>query len=110
MTRGQFILQTDPAFSHPQMRKLFKLYDEVDNISGLKNKREYIESYVGVVDGHLVLEITAMEGKFFISFMQMIKGNKYIDAFRHVLDEIGLEYRMTGSFPKHLAKHSHPRD
>ena len=71
---------------------------------------EYIESYVAVVDGHLVLEITAMEGKFFISFMQMVKGNKYIDAFRQTLDELGLEYRMTGPFPKHLAKHSHPRD
>ena len=71
---------------------------------------EYIESYVAVVDGHLVLEITAMEGKFFISFMQMVKGNKYIDAFRQTLDELGLEYRLTGPFPKHLAKHSHPRD
>ena len=141
MTRGQFILQTDPTFSHPQMRKLFKLYDEIDNISGLKNKREYmekhnpstgkdaehgtflvnytgemhwgevadyIESYVAVVDGHLVLEISAMEGKIFISFMQMVKGNKYIDAFRQVLDELGLEYRMTGPFPKHLAKHCQP--
>jgi hypothetical protein len=45
MTRGQFILQTDPTFSHPQMRKLFKLYDEIDNIQGLKNKREYIEKH-----------------------------------------------------------------
>lgn len=141
MTRGQFILQTDPTFSHPQMRKLFKLYDEIDNILGLKNKRDYmekhnpstgkdaehgtflvnytgemhwgevadyIESYVAVVDGHLVLEISAMEGKIFISFMQMVKGNKYIDAFRQVLDELGLEYRMTGPFPKHLAKHCQP--
>ena len=65
---------------------------------------EYIESYVAVVDGHLVVEITAMEGKFFISFMQMVKGNKYIDAFRQTLDELGLEYRMTGPFPKHLSK------
>ena len=143
MTRGQFILQTDPTFSHPQMRKLFKLYDEIDNISGLKNKREYmekhnpstgkdaehgtflvnytgqmhwgevadyIESYVAVVDGHLVLEISAMEEKIFISFMQIVKGNKYIDAFRQVLEELGLEYRMTGPFPKHLAKHSQPVD
>ena len=45
-----------------------------------------------------------------ISFMQMVKGNKYIDAFRQVLDELGLEYRMTGPFPKHLAKHSQPVD
>lgn len=43
---------------------------------------EYIESYVGVVDGHLVLEISAMEGKISISFMQVVKGNNYIDAFR----------------------------
>ena len=139
MTRGQFILQTDPSFSHPQMRKLFELYDEIDRIPGLKNKRqymakhnptsgkdavhgtflvnytgemhwgevaEYVESYVGVVDGHLVLEITAMEGKIFISFMQMIRGDKYINAFRQVLDELGLGYRMTGPFPKHLARHS----
>ena len=35
------------------------------------------------------------------------EGNKYIDAFRQVLDELGLEYRMTGPFPKHLSKHSH---
>ena len=138
MTRGQFILQTDPSFSHPQMRKLFELYDEIDRIPGLRNKRqymkehnpstgkdaehgtflinytgemhwgevaEYVESYVGVVDGHLVMEISAMEGKIFISFMQMIRGNRYIDAFRQVMDELGLEYRMTGPFPKQLARH-----
>ena len=28
--------------------------------------------------------------------------------FRQVLDELGLEYRMTGPFPKHLAKHCQP--
>ncbi|MCR5000192.1 MAG: hypothetical protein K6A71_00190 [Lachnospiraceae bacterium] len=143
MTRGQFILQTDPSYSHPQMRKLFKLYDEIDQISGLKNKRaymakhnpssgkdaehgtflvnytgqmhwgevaDYVESYVAVVAGHLVLEISSMEGKIFISFMQMIKGNKYIDAFCRTLYELGLKYKLSGPFPKHLAKHRQPTE
>ena len=143
MTRRQFILQTDPSYSHPQMRKLFKLYDEIDQISGLKNKRmymakhnlssgkeakhgtflvnytgqmhwgevaEYVESYVAIVAGHLLLEISSMEGKIFISFMQMIKGDKYIDSFCRVLDELGLKYKLSGPFPKHLAKHSLPTE
>ena len=141
MTRGQFILQTDPSYSHPQMRKLFKLYDEIDQISGLKNKREYmakhnpssgkdvehgtfivnytgqmhwgevadyVESYVAIVAGHLLLEVSSMEGKIFVSFHQMIKGNRYIDAFCQVLDDLGLKYKLSGPFPKHLARHKLP--
>ena len=40
-----YILQTDPSYSHPQMRKLFKLYDEIDQIPGLKNKRAYMAKH-----------------------------------------------------------------
>lgn len=141
MTRGQFILQTDPSVSHVEMRNLFRLFDQIDHIQGLKQKRkymadhnpssgkdaehgtflvnytgqmhwgevaDYVESYVGVVEGHLLLEITAMEGKIFVSFMQMVRGGKYIHAFMDVLDELGLQYRVKGPFDKHLAKHSLP--
>ena len=44
-TRGQIILQTDPTVSHAQVKKLFELYEEVDNEHGLRAKRKYMAKH-----------------------------------------------------------------
>ena len=45
ITRGQIILQTDPSVSHAEIRKLYKLYEDVDNVHGIKNKRKYMAKH-----------------------------------------------------------------
>jgi hypothetical protein len=141
MTRGQMILQTDPSVSGGQLRKVFELYDELDQIKGLEEKKaflkkhnpstgkdarhgtflcnysgqmdwgevaDYIESYVLIVDGHLVFEVTSMGDKIFLSFMRLFQETKYVRALTDVLDELGISYKVEGPFPKHLSKHLLP--
>ncbi len=43
VTRGAIILQTDPTVSSDQLRQLYNLYEQADQISGLKNKREFLK-------------------------------------------------------------------
>lgn len=45
MTRGLMILQTDPSVAAGQLRKLFRLYDELDQIKGLKEKKAFIKKH-----------------------------------------------------------------
>ena len=45
MTRGLMILQTDPSVAAGQLRKLFGLYDELDQIKGLKEKKAFIKKH-----------------------------------------------------------------
>lgn len=141
MTRSQIMLQTDPTVSCHQLRKSFELYEKVDQISGLKNKRDYVkknnlstgsnarhgtyivnytgrmdwgqvadyvESYVVIVEGHLLLEVTSMSNRIFLSFMQLLDETKYTDAFKAVLDELEIPFRVKGPFPKHLSRHQIP--
>ena len=143
MTRSQIILQTDPSVTSNQLRKLFKLWDEVDKIEGLKNKRafyesndpsrgkdaqhgtfisnytgkmewgevaDYVESYFATVDGHLLLEALSMHDKIFLSFMQLIKEPKYVNAFCEVLEELKIPYKKEGPFPNIRPKHQLPQE
>ena len=41
LTRSQIILQTDPSVVSYQLRKLFTIWEELDKVEGLKNKRAY---------------------------------------------------------------------
>ena len=68
----------------------------------------YVESYVIIVEGHLLLEITSMADKIFVSFMQLIKTSKYVDALGNVLDELGIPYKIEGPFEKNIVKHELP--
>ena len=68
----------------------------------------YVESYVIIVEGHLLLEITSMADKIFVSFMQLIKTSKYVNALGNVLDELGIPYKIEGQFEKNLVKHELP--
>ena len=70
---------------------------------------DYVESYAAIVEGHILLEVTAMADKIFVSFMQMIKGTKYVDALGEVMKELGIPYKLEGPYPKNLPKHNLPQ-
>lgn len=141
ITRSQIILQTDPSVISHDLRKTLMFYEEVDNIQGIKKKRElfaknnpyagknaqhgtfivnytgrldwgevadYVESYVAIVEGHVLLEVTSMADKIFVSFMQLISGTKYVDAFGSVMDELRIPYKLEGPFDKNIPKHKLP--
>ena len=142
MTRGQMLLQTDPSVSSEELRKLFVLFEEMGEIKGLKNKKDYIkrhdpasgkeakhgtyivnysgqmdwgevadyvDSYVIIVEGHLLLEVTSMENRIFVSFMQLLNENKYTNAWESVLEELGIPFKVKGPYPKRLSAHEKPR-
>lgn len=141
MTRGQIILQTDPSVSCKELREKLKLYEELDSIQGIENKRrymkehdpslgkdakhgtyyvnytgqmdwgevaDYIESLAFIVEGHVMLEVTSVGDKIHVCFMQILNTDKYINAFRDVLEELGISFKMEGPFPKRLPKHQLP--
>jgi len=142
MTRGQIILQSDLSVDSIELRKKLELYEKLDTIKGLKNKKacmkkgdpstgegshhgtsivnytgrmdwgevaEYVESYVAIVGGHVLCEISSMSDKIFLSVMQLIDTKKYINALKAVMDELGIEYRVEGPYPKNQAKHELPQ-
>ena len=142
ITRSQIILQIDPSVSNYQLRQRFSFYDDLDRVTGLKNKREYyakndpragkkaqhgtfivnysgmmdwgevadyVESYILIVEGHILLEVTSMADKIFVSFMQLIKKTKYVKAFGEVMDELGIPYKIEGPYPKNMVKHKLPK-
>ncbi|WP_026658688.1 hypothetical protein [Butyrivibrio sp. AC2005] len=69
---------------------------------------DYIESFVAIVEGHLMLEVTSVGDKIFVCFMQMLNTEKYINAFQDVLKELGIPFTMEGPFPKKLSRHRLP--
>lgn len=69
---------------------------------------DYIESYVLIVEGHVMLEVTSVGEKIFVCFMQILDTDKYINAFREVMNELGISFAMEGPYPKKLPKHQLP--
>ena len=69
---------------------------------------DYVESYVIIVEGHLLLEVTSMADKIFVSFMQLIQETKYTESFGIVLNEHDIPFKMEGPFPKNQPKHKLP--
>lgn len=69
---------------------------------------DYIESYVLIVEGHIMLEVTSLGEKIFVCFMQILDTDKYINAFREVMNELGISFTMEGPYPKKLPKHQLP--
>lgn len=83
MTRGQIILQTDPSISHAEVRKLFSLYEAVDNVHGIKNKRKYMAKH------SLSIGDDAQHGSFVLNYTgQMDWGEvaEYIDWFALIIE------------------------
>ena len=70
---------------------------------------EYVESYVIIVEGHLLLEVTSMADKIFVSFMQLIQETKYTESFGIVLNEHDIPFKVEGPFPKNQPKHKLPQ-
>ncbi|MBO6307855.1 MAG: hypothetical protein J6N70_03245 [Oribacterium sp.] len=143
MTRGQIILQTDPSVSHSELRRKLKIYEELDKVKSVGEKRrfyaahdpssgkeaqhgtyivnytgnvdwgelaDYVDSYVIIVEGHLLLEITSLADKIFVCFMQLINTDKYANAFIKVLDEMGIPCTVKGPYNKNQTKHILPRE
>ncbi|MCR5487619.1 MAG: hypothetical protein K6F35_08825 [Lachnospiraceae bacterium] len=71
---------------------------------------DYIESLVYIVEGHIMLEVTSVGDKIHVCFMQILDTDKYINAFRDVLKELGISFTMEGPFPKRLPRHQLPRE
>ena len=69
---------------------------------------DYMASYALVVEGHVLLEVTSMGEKIFVTLMQLIDEMKYAVAFQQVLTELGIPYTVEGPFPKRLTKHALP--
>ena len=70
---------------------------------------DYVESYAAIVDGHLLLEVTSMADRIFVTFMQLIKETRYVDAFGDVMKELGINYRLEGPYPNIRPKHKLPQ-
>lgn len=70
---------------------------------------DYVESYGLIVDGHLLLEVTSMADKIFVTFMQLINDKKYINAFCDTMKETGISYKIEGPYKNNRPKHKVPQ-
>ena len=71
---------------------------------------DYVDSFVFIVEGHMLLEVSSLGDRIFLSFMQLLDERKYTDAFEAVLTELGIPFLSEGPFPKRLTKHELPRE
>ena len=71
---------------------------------------DYVDSFVFIVEGHVLLEVSSLGDRIFLSFMQLLDEKKYTDAFEAVLTELGIAFQAEGPFPKRLTKHTLPRE
>lgn len=71
---------------------------------------DYVDSFVFIVEGHVLLEVSSLGDRIFLSFMQLLDEKKYTDAFEAVLTELGIPFQAEGPFPKRLTKHELPRE
>ena len=69
---------------------------------------DYVDWYAFVIEGHFTVEITAMDDKIIVGFMQLIKTDRYINIFRQELKKVGISCTIEGPFPKRLPKHEVP--
>ncbi len=55
---------------------------------------DYVDSVFSITDGHLMIEINALPGKFCISFQEVLDDDKYLKAFLQILDEENIHYEI----------------
>ena len=60
------------------------------------------------IDTYVMLEVTSAGDQIFVCFMQILDTDKYINAFREVMNELGISFTMEGPYPKKLPKHQLP--
>ena len=70
---------------------------------------DYVDSYVIIVAGHLLLEVTSLADRIFVSFMQIIDDDRYADAFSAVLSELGIPHTVKGPYQKNQSRHMLPQ-
>ncbi len=58
------------------------------------NMADYIESIYNITDGHLMLEMNAIQDKLFLNFQQVNKKREYLDAFVEELKAEGIEVKV----------------
>ena len=83
-------------------------YFAVKVVLGEAGGYDFVPNNNDIVEGHLLFEITSMADKIFVSFMQLIKTSKYVNALGKVLDELGIAYKIEGLFEKNIVKHKLP--
>ena len=71
---------------------------------------DYVDSFVCIEEGHVLLEVYSLGDRIFLSFMQLLDEKKYTDAFEAVLTELGIPFQAEGPFPKRLTKHELPKE
>ena len=71
---------------------------------------DYIEFYGVICEGHLLLEATSLGDRIFVTMMQLINEDKYADAFRETLEELGIPCTVSGPYRKNLTKHLLPKE
>lgn len=127
VTRGNIILQSDPAAAVSDAHSVLDRFDAVSALPTLAEKREYCKStpvldsrardsfsvsYSGQMDwgdmlpyietghamtnGHLVLEAMSLGNRFTVSFQQILKDERYKDAFISELEREGIPYTVSG--------------
>lgn len=69
----------------------------------------YVDSYVFVVEGHIMIEITSMSDKIFLSFMQLNNNLKYVNAFKEVLTNMNIPFDFKGPFKTDLVNIELPK-
>ena len=82
-TRGQFILQTDPTISHSEIKKLFKLYENIDKEPTLKAKRKYMAK------NNLSTGKDAQHGSFIANYTGLMDWGEladYVEWFVYVIE------------------------
>ncbi|MCR5420735.1 MAG: hypothetical protein K6E98_07010 [Lachnospiraceae bacterium] len=55
-----------------------------------------------------MLEVTSVGDKIYVCFLQVLKTEKYFNAFREVLKELGIPVVVEGPYLKRLPKHRLP--
>lgn len=71
---------------------------ELGDLSG------YIKNIAGIVDGEGMLESLSFNNKFYITFLQKDKHERWLKSFLSVLDEEKVDYKIEGPFNKNLSK------
>ena len=55
---------------------------------------DHIESVFPITAGNLMIAMTAIPGKFCISFQQVVRNDKYLKHFLDILDEENIGYSV----------------
>lgn len=64
---------------------------------------KYVRSMNTLAFGNLLIEINAIGNMFYITFNQVIRTDKYINAFLDILNEEGLSYSVSNYRIKNVA-------